>query len=65
MSRRRVYLWGRLKHPGSWFIWSDEADEMNLRSAACKFAKRKGIVIRCERLPAGILVTYARNRPLV
>lgn len=62
MSRAHLYPWPNLTHPGMFFVWTQAADEMNLRSAASKYAKRKGIVITCKLVPKGVRVTYERNR---
>lgn len=66
MSGTRRYPWPNLSRPGAWFVWKDMQDEFNLRSAACKYAKRKGIRVSVARTAKGhgLLVTYERNRLL-
>ena len=60
MPRPRSYPWGELTRPGKCFIWLGK--DSNLRAAACKFAKRRGIVISCERLAENrTRVTYVRG----
>lgn len=66
MSGARRYPWPNLRRPGAFFLWTEMQDEFNLRSAACKYAKRKGIQISVARTAKGhgLLVTFERNRAL-
>jgi hypothetical protein len=57
------YPWDKLKHPGTYFVWANRADEASLRSQANKQGKRRQIEISVEVLDnkEKLRVTYVRG----